>query len=649
MNGVKSRNAEVDGTLRWEVADNILVVRKADGSLLVPTALEIYEARVEHKTIAGLPPPTTERGPDVLSFSRYPLRLEIHITAVTARDSIRPVRCDVLAVGDRTSVPLDTLGAGAPDHLVAGGKWFPLVPGAINGIRDVLRDAAIEAPGPITLRQYLELRRLSLENPAIRDQSQSATAAALQFAPATFPTPAGFSGSLLPYQKDGLRWLQLIASQGLGGILADEMGLGKTVQIIALFVEECAAGRKPSLVVAPGTVLENWRRELARFAPSLRVLVHRGPARTGFPNEFRAEDIIVTSYDTLMRDLSLFRQIEWNVVVLDEAQSIKNPATRRASAAKRVPRRVGFAVTGTPVENSLRDLWSITEFALPGFLGHQAAFERAFANDADGATAVEPLVSPILLRRRVSEVAGDLPERIDMPQPLELEASQAGEYEHIRHEVLAEYGNQAALVALTRLRMFCTHPWLVKEGAGDPGAQSPKYRRLIEIIEEIASNGEKALVFTSYNIMADIITGDIPGRLGIPVSFIDGRVPVDERQRTVDAFSDTQGAALLVLNPKAAGTGLNIVAANHVIHYNLEWNPAVEDQASARVYRRGQTRPVTVHRLFYVDTVEELIDDRVTGKRAVADAAIVGTDGSDADASDILRALQKSPSQGANR
>ncbi|MGE0630695.1 MAG: DEAD/DEAH box helicase [Hyphomicrobiaceae bacterium] len=637
-----SENQNAAGGPQWEISGRLLTVRLPDGSSFTPPAGDIYRVAVEHTHIPLLPGP--EISPPALSFSRYPLRPEIHIVPQDGAQAT-PVCCELVAVGDGLSAPLQGTGENAPEHLIADGTWYPLVPGGLDEIRKLLRGAGVDGPGPITLRQYLELKRLGSQNPALVDRSQDAAGAIRNVAPADFVAPAGFQGSLFPYQKNGLRWLELIASQGLGGILADEMGLGKTVQVIALLAGESRDGRRPSVVIAPGTVLENWRREIVRFAPSLRVLIHRGADRSGFPDDLRTFDVVVTSYDTLVRDLSLFRQINWNLAILDEAQAIKNPATRRASAAKRVPRRVGLAVSGTPVENTLRDLWSITEFAIPGFLGDQAAFERTFGNDADGAASVEPLVSPILLRRRVKDVAADLPQRIDIPQALELEAAQANSYERIRNEVLAEYGARATLVALTRLRMFCAHPWLVEMGAGDPLIDSPKYRRLVELLEEIAANGEKALVFTSFNLMTDIITGDIPGRLGIPVSFIDGRVPVERRQQTVDSFSGVEGTSAIVLNPRAAGTGLNIVAANHVIHYNFEWNPAVEDQASARAHRRGQTRPVTVHRLFYADTVEEIMDDRLTFKRQLADTAVVGTDGSDADAADILRALRKSPSR----
>jgi len=240
-------------------------------------------------------------------------------------------------------------------------------------------------------------------------------------------------------------------------------------------------------------------------------------------------------------------------------------------------------------------------------------------------------------------VARDLPDRIDIPQAVSLSGASARVYERIRNEVIEEYGASANLVALTKLRMYCTHPFLVTESQGDPVLYSSKYERLLEILREIFSVGQKVIIFTSYTKMVDIICNDLPHRFHLHCDKIDGRTQVEERQGVVDCFQKVVGAAALILNPRAAGTGLNITAANHVIHYNLEWNPAIEDQASARAYRRGQKRPVTVHRLFHNDTVEEIIDERVAYKRDLVKAAIVGTSGKKGDLIDITKALQLSP------
>ena len=627
---------------RWEVINGHLIVREADGKLVVPSADSVYRAGVEGLMVPGLPPIDSDSSVNTLTFSRYPLRPAIVIEAVP-RDYSLPLRVAVFAINQEIKIPIPALFDETPDHIVDKQNWYPLVPGSLDEVRQTLKEADIDSLGPITLRQYLRLTSLACDDTVVLDQSGNAASASQQKATPDLNAAPSFVGTLFPYQNDGLRWLSTITSQEIGGILADEMGLGKTVQIIALFARESLEGRVPFVVVAPGTLLENWRREIARFAPSLRTLIHRGHLRTGFPDELSSSDVVLTSYDTLIRDLPLFKRIDWNVVVLDEAQAIKNPGTRRASAVKQLSRRASIAVTGTPVENRLRDLWSITDFVLPGFLGTQTAFESEFQDETSDAAALEPLVSPILLRRHVADVANDLPRRIPIPQALEFDDAQADAYDAIRQAIMDEYEGRATLVALIRLRMFCAHPLLTGSNTSDPAIDCAKYRRLVEILEEIFSNEEKAVLFSSFNAMSDIVVTDISHRFGVYVSNIDGRTPMGDRQPIIDTFSKVAGGALLVLNPRAAGTGLNITAANHVIHYNLEWNPAVEDQASARVYRRGQTRPVTVHRLFYINTVEEIINERLTRKRDLAKTAVVGQDGTDDGVEDIMRALMKSP------
>jgi SNF2 family DNA or RNA helicase len=424
------------------------------------------------------------------------------------------------------------------------------------------------------------------------------------------------------------------------------MGLGKTIQVIALMLAEHSAGRSPALVIAPATLLENWRRELAQFAPSLSIVVHAGPGRAGIVSKLAEFDVVVTSYDIAVRDEPMLSAIRWNILALDEAQNIKNPDAQRTMAVKHFPRRVSLAVTGTPVENTLTDLWSLSDFALPGLLGKRTDFESHFDNTDLDASQLAPLVAPILLRRRVKEVAKDLPERIDIPQPIAMSRRMAEMYEEVRLAAIAEYGKAAALVTLQRLRMFCCHPGLAGYDLPDPEDQMPKYQRLTELLEEIFSREEKCLVFTSYTGMTDIFLLDLPVRFKDQYfNFIDGRVPVPGRQTIVDEFTVSPRGGALFLNPKAAGVGLNITAANHVIHYNPEWNPAVEDQASARAYRRKQQRPVTVHQLYFVDSVEEFMIGRLGLKRGLAEHAATGHKG-EATASEVMQALNISPLSG---
>jgi SNF2 family DNA or RNA helicase len=504
-------------------------------------------------------------------------------------------------------------------------------------------------PGPArSLKAFLAARRAAADGGLVEDRIGDKSIPPLVFAPAADDVPAGISVPLYCYQLSGWRWLKFLLSEGIGGLLADEMGLGKTLQIISALSDSGGESLSPALIIAPGSILENWRRELAKFAPHLKVLKHHGPLRTGRPAELEGYDAVITSYDGAVRDNSLLNMIHWAVVILDEAQFIRNPQAQRTKAVKRLRRTAGLAVTGTPVENRLLDLWSIMDFVLPGHLGDSKFFEAHFTDDVDSAARLEPLVSPLMLRRRITEVAQDLPARIDIPQVLELEEDEAVAYDAIREAILAKYGAAAPLVALTSLRRFCAHPSLMDERsiAADPLAFS-KFRRLDEIMEEILAQNEKVIIFTSFTAMSDMIARHIETRFGAFAGTIDGRVAIDDRQPLIDYFSAIKGGAALVLNPKAGGSGLNITAANHVIHYNPEWNPALEDQASARAHRRGQVLPVTVHRLLVADTVEDVVDNRLTRKRALSGAAVIGIEGGDDDYGDIVAALSRSPSKKA--
>ena len=552
------------------------------------------------------------------------------------------IRCSLAGRTGKLTVPAGIQSDRPVDYIIADGTWHPLPPGTTERFGELL--SAQNVSGPLTVGQYLRLLHNAAEF-VVDDQAAPDLAAGHLAQQLHEQLPSGLAGTPYAYQETGIRWLGFLAQHGVGCILADEMGLGKTLQIIATLLGETAAGRRPNLVVCPATLLENWRREIARFAPSLSVVVHAGSRRTGRAADLAVPEVLVASYETVAGDISLFRTIAWNLVVLDEAQAIRNPQARRTLRCKELRRRAGIAVTGTPVENRLVDLWSITDFAVPGYLGTQREFERAHADTEEGARALEPLVSALMLRRRVREVAQDLPARIDVPVPLVLDEVSAIAYEEIREEALRDHPRAADLTALIRLRLFCSHPWAAGKftETRDAVACSPKLERCLQVLEEIVAAGEKALVFTSFNETADIIERAVGARFGIPSAQINGSVPVSERQPLVDSFTALAGPAVLVLNPRAAGTGLNITAANHVIHYNLEWNPAVEDQASARSHRRGQLRPVTVHRMFYIDTVEEVISDRMTRKRAVAETAVVGASGTEADLADIVQALQRSP------
>lgn len=606
------------------------------GNVRRPSTAEVYRALVERQPEEAWIP-TSVTG---LRASRYPLLPTLSIEADC--EGIPNLSIIGAARGDVVELSVADLDRG---HMVSGGVWYPIgQPDAAEVLELIYRSGA--SAGQVrSLRTLLALRRAGNKEGPVTDRTINQAISPLVFAPPSDDVPVGINAPLYPYQLAGWRWLRFLLSEGIGGLLADEMGLGKTLQVIAALSDPGGAPISPALIVAPGSLLENWRREFSRFAPRLKVLKHHGPQRTGSPADLQDVDVVITSYDNAVSDNSLLNMIHWRAVILDEAQFIRNPDAQRTKAVNRLRREVGLAMTGTPVENRLLDLWSIINFVLPDHLGNKNEFEAQFTDDVDGATRLEPRVSPLMLRRRVSEVAKDLPPRIDIPQVIELEEHEANAYEEERQRIKADYGAAATLVALTSLRRFCAHPSLMGGtlATSDPMSFS-KFRRLDEIIEEIFARGEKVIIFTSFTAMADMIARHVETRFGMFAGVIDGRLDIDERQPLIDRFGLVSGGAALVLNPKAGGSGLNITAANHVIHYNPEWNPALEDQASARAYRRGQELPVTVHRLLIADSVEDVVDERLTRKRLVSNKAVVGIEGNDRDYGDIVAALDRSPS-----
>lgn len=457
----------------------------------------------------------------------------------------------------------------------------------------------------------------------------------------------GLKANLFDYQKSGCNWLSFMYRNRCGCILGDEMGLGKTLQVIGLigYMKEHSS-RINALVVAPISLLENWKREIGKFYPSLKVLIHHGAKRTGYYKDFFDYDVVVTSYSNCQNDLSVLNMINWDLVALDEAQNIKNPYSNRAKLVKMINRKMSVAITGTPFENHLTDIWSLTDFVIPQYLGKLSGFKNTYEDNNESAIEIENYLSPIMIRRRVADVAKDLPERVDIPQALSMTEEEAQYYDGQRKKYATEELKSTRIDKIQGLRMFCTHPSVYKKSEVstdvDPIKYSTKYERTCEILDEIFQKGEKVIIFTSFNEMNRIFNRDIPRRFNVKVFSITGETNTNDRQTIVDTFSSLEEPTLLVLNPKAAGTGLNITAANHVIHYNLEWNPAVEDQASARAYRRGQTKTVFVYRLFYINTIEEVINDRINRKREISDLAVIGNQG-ETDQNDLIRVLKLSP------
>jgi non-specific serine/threonine protein kinase len=455
--------------------------------------------------------------------------------------------------------------------------------------------------------------------------------------------PASFAGDLRAYQKNGLSWLHFLQQVGLGGILADDMGLGKTVQLLALIAGDPVGGA-PTLLVCPMSLVGNWQREAARFAPHLRVHVHHGGDRArgdDFLAAVRESDLVVTTYAIAARDAGDLAAIEWHRLVVDEAQAIKNANTRQAVAVRAVPARHRIAVTGTPVENRLADLWSLMEFANPGLLGPAARFKRLYAEpierhgDEPAAARLRRVTQPFVLRRLKTDKAiiSDLPEKLEMDVFCNLTAEQASLYQAVVEDMMAKIESSEGierrgliLATMTRLKQVCNHPAQVLHDGSRLAGRSGKLERLEEILEEVLAADEKALLFTQYAEFGAMLRAHLTARFGREVAYLHGGLAKADRDDLVRRFQDGGPAAppIFVLSLKAGGTGLTLTAANHVVHVDRWWNPAVEDQATDRAFRIGQRRAVQVRKFVCAGTVEEKIAAMIRDKRGLA-ASIVGT------------------------
>lgn len=613
-----------DGTAsRLVVREGEMVLEGASGVRHVP-AIDVFRVAVRGDSeIAGIP--VVIDSPDVIF---HPQPAEVGL--LLREDGDRAVAAACVRHGDQW---VETVLSG--DHALVGIHWYPLDVDTASAVRDALASLGSE---PLTAERYLGLYG-GLSRPfQIIDELGDSAVAHLSGGTAT---AKGVTARLYPYQADGLRWLSARATAGLGGILADEMGLGKTLQIIALAVQRLggAIAVGPFLVVVPATLVENWSREFAKFAPTVRVYRHVGPRRTRRPTEITRAQVVLTTYETAVADQAVLEMVEWDTVVVDEAQAIKNPDALRSRAVRRFPRRAAFAVTGTPLENRTLDTWTLSDFALPGYLGSRSNFGSVLESEP---ALLKSALRPLVLRREVADVVTDLPSKIESDVALEMFDAEAAGYDSVRDLVRGSRSNVPLLALLTKLRMYTAHPDCVLGPGPRPEARSAKLARLLEVLEELQASGSKSLVFIAFTQAADIVADAIQRRLGSPAWTLDGRLPVAERQPLIDHFSEYPGPATLVLNPVAGGVGLNIQAAAHVVHYTLEWNPAKEAQATARSWRRGQQLPVLVQRLFYGASIDEVILERLEQKRALFGEVIAPTDPeSDTDIRGLLdRALE---------
>jgi len=462
--------------------------------------------------------------------------------------------------------------------------------------------------------------------------------------------PADLHAVLRPYQRQGVSWLANMAEIGFGGVLADDMGLGKTVQLLALHLLRRPTG-KPTLVVCPVSVVANWSREAARFAPAVPVVRFHGASRN--LANLPPDAIVVTTYGTVRRAAEALAQVPWGLVAADEAQAIKNPLSRTARALRQIPAEARFALTGTPVENRLVDLWALLDWTTPGLLGpldrfrHEVAIPVERDQDPEAAAALARLVRPFVLRRRKIDpgIAPELPPKTETDRIVALTAEQATLYAAMVEEVMDQVENAEGMARrglvlklLSGLKQICNHPAQFLHQGGPLPNRSGKLDAVAELVDTIVTEGESVLVFTQFVTMGHLLQRHLSAE-DRPVDFLHGSVPMTRRQEMVDRLQ-SGATPVLVISVKAGGTGLNLTRATHVVHYDRWWNPAVEDQASDRAWRIGQDRPVQVHRMICEGTVEDRIAQVLDAKRNLADSVVTTGEGWVGElADDDLRAL----------
>ncbi|MBL7488297.1 helicase SNF2 [Frankia sp. AgB1.9] len=552
-----------------------------------------------------------------------------------------------------TDVELDALAAAKTELVRLRGRWTRVSPRELAGL-DLARQSA---GGQLTVRDVLAHTGLQPGHEqdsgddveVVADGWLGALLAGAVGEPGpdragltAVEPPAGLGVRLRPYQEHGLAWLALLDRLGVGAVLADDMGLGKTIQVLALeLLARSGARREPTLVVCPTSVLGNWRREAEQVAPGLTVHIHHASG-DGRPLAEAAgrHDLVLTTYTQLARDVEEFRQVGWDRLVLDEAQQIKNAATAQARAVRRLTARHRVALTGTPVENRLGDLWSIMRAVNPGLLGSASSFHARYAvpieryGDPDATARLRRRIRPVVLRRVKTDpaVLRDLPAKVELRQLCTLTAEQAALYravvddmmERLRDASSPVRRNGVVLAAMTRLKQVCNHPaHLLGDGSALAG-RSGKLARLEELLTQVVAGGERALCFTQFARFGAMLAPYLSTRLGVEVSFLHGGLRAAERDALIERFQTGTGPGVFLLSLKAGGTGVNLTAANHVVHIDRWWNPAVEAQATDRAHRIGQRRDVWVRTLLCMGTLEERIDRILVDKAALARTVVGG-------------------------
>lgn len=551
-------------------------------------------------------------------------------------ESLFAFRWQVALHGDPlTDEEMDQLASSATPLMRLRGNWTVVDPAIARKarkrlLRTVKPAEAVAAALTGTVEVAETQEQVIVGASLLRVREQLLTAATRE----PVEPPAALTATLRDYQRHGLTWLAELTSLGLGACLADDMGLGKTITLIALHLHRREGGSTgPTLVVCPASLLGNWEDEVRRFAPGTPVARFHGSGRD---LDAVGDGFVLTTYGTMQRDAARLAEVDWDLVVADEAQHVKNPRTSTARALRTIPSRARVALTGTPVENNLTELWAILDWATPGLLGSRNAFRKAWAAPIESgreptkAKQFADLIGPFLLRRRKSDpgIAPELPAKTETDHRIGLTREQVVLYESFVRDIMerierADEDTRRGLVLklLTGLKQICNHPaHFLKQSAGRLQGRSQKIDLLDELLGTVLAEDGAALVFTQYVAMARLLESHL-ARAGVPHQLLHGGTPVREREAMVRRFQAGE-APVFLLSLKAGGTGLNLTRADHVIHVDRWWNPAVEEQATDRAYRIGQTRPVQVHRMITRGTIEERIAEMLGRKRAIADAVL---------------------------
>lgn len=526
-------------------------------------------------------------------------------------------------------------------HFVSDNCWIPLDKDSTARFFSVLEDNNWH-PGALSKGDFFRLTQ------ALRADgfkvSIDKDVYALFMESKLVPTVSLLQGQAYDYQKLGIAWLCDYFENGLGALLCDEMGLGKTYQAMGLIAHLTESDQSPILIVCPASLIANWQNELNKFLPAVPVHTHLGPLRGFDANELQTKNVVLTTYDLVVNDVSLFKRVQWKVVICDEAQALKNRESKRHQAVSALSAISKVLITGTPIENSLTDLWALSNIVTPGVLGTWREFEALIEDTPAEANEVGRRVAPLIMRRNVLEVASDLPPLIEIDEPIIPSEAFSGFYEDVRRGSANTETRQNFLVVMTKLTQVCCYPGLLDTTFTDN--LDAKFSRLAEILDELYElNNDKVIIFSTFKGSIDRLVAFINRRYESPLSaWIDGRLKPAKRQEVIDDFNSALGFKVLVINPKAGGTGLNITGANHVIHFNRQWNPQLERQATARAYRRKQTKTVFVHKFFYLGTVEQIINERLQHKELLAGAALENALAQEEDVMQA-RALLISPAQ----